>query len=383
MNRINRLTSIDFLRGVVMLLMTIDHTRDMFSSVNIGEHLGLQLPAFYFFTRWITHFCAPTFVFLSGLSIALWMKKYPSTLRETQWHVIKRGAFIVLLDITLASFLWTIIEGQPIFTIYLAELWAIGWGMILLALLLKLSLRTILLIGLVIIGGHNFLEMHYAPNSILATLMYGEGEFVLIPGFCKVAAGYAILPWLGIACVGYATGSYITRMNDTATRQQTWLFLLLALASLCIFIVLRTFNIYGDMNAFVYHSGAFLQNVYSFLDVTKYPPSLQYTLITSLLCWLTLAFRHQLERQSQHPIVKIVKHFGQAALLYYLLHLTLICLYFLLFNQFQPKELLKTSNLFVIYGLALLISITAYPILVSFKKIRDKYKTTYPILGYV
>src|SRR5262245_7351021 len=106
-NLMKRLFFIDFLRGIVMLLMTIDHTRDMFSSISIGKFLGDNLPLAYYFTRWITHFCAPTFIFLSGLSIALWMQKYESTIRQAQLHVIKRGAFIVLLDVTLVSLLWT------------------------------------------------------------------------------------------------------------------------------------------------------------------------------------------------------------------------------------------------------------------------------------
>lgn len=365
-----------------MLLMTIDHTRDMFSSVDIGEHLGLNLHWAYYFTRWITHFCAPTFVFLSGLSIALWINKHAMTLRQTQWHIIKRGLFIILVDITLASLLWTIIEKQTVFVFYLSELWAIGCSMILLALLLKFSARTIFIIGITILCSQSLFQLYAPPTSFIATLLYGNNEFAFIPDVFRIVSNYPVLPWFSIACIGYAIGHYLTHTRHTL-MQQTRFFILCALGSLSLFILLRIFNLYGETNLFVYHSGAFLSTIYSLLDVTKYPPSLQYVLITSLLTWCVLACRPILDRQTPHPILLIISRFGQTALLYYILHLTLICLYFILFSQIQPEKSIKTDNIFIIYGLTILVAVTAYPILLFFKKVRDKYKDTYPILGYV
>ncbi len=367
-----------------MLLMTIDHTRDVFSTVNIGEHLGIHLPWTYYFTRWITHFCAPTFVFLSGLSIALWMQKHAMPLRQAQWHIIKRGLFMALLDITIVSLLWAIIfKNQSVFVIHLAVLWAIGCSMILIALLLKFSARTIFLIGLTILCGQSLLQLYISPTSIISILLlYGNSEFVFIPDVCRIVFKYPVLPWFSIACIGYATGYYLTHTQHTLAKQ-TRFFILCAFGSLCLFILLRTFNLYGEVNLFVYHSGAFLSTVYSFLDVTKYPPSLQFALITLLLSWCMLACRPLLERQLHHPILSTINQFGQAALFYYLLHLILLCLYFFLFSQIHPEQSIKTDNILVVYGLTVLVVVTAYPILLLFKKTRDKYKDTYPILSYI
>jgi len=371
----NRLFSIDLLRGLVMLLMTIDHTRDMFSAVNIGDHLD-NLSAAYYFTRWITHFCAPTFVFLSGLSIALWIKKYSTSLIASQIHVIKRGLFIALLDVSFASLLWTIIAKQPIFTIYLSELWVLGWGMILLALLLNFSTFTIFLVGVILIASHDFLQL-FASNTIINTLLLGNGEYDLTSSI-HIVANYAILPWFGITCIGYVAGDFLIRRRQLANV----FFVGSVVISLTLFAILRFLNIYGDSHSFVYHSGDSLGNLLSFLDVTKYPPSLQYILITSTLSWCVLIFRNYLENLSHSKILQSIVHYGQAPLFYYLLHLTFICIYSCILT-FVFNQPFKTVNLLLVYLLAILIAVTAYPLLILFKKYRDQYKMKYPILSYI
>ena len=165
--------------------------------------------------------------------------------------------------------------------------------------------------------------------------------------------------------------------------QQSRLFLLAAFISITLFLVLRTFNLYGDHHLFVYQSNSWLATILSFLDVTKYPPSLQFTLVTLLLGLITLSFRQQLENHSRQSSLLLVKHYGETPLFYYLLHLGLIYFFFALLSLCLPATSIKTDNLLVVYAIAVFIAITAYPILHLFKRIRNKYKAAYPILGYV
>lgn len=228
---------------------------------------------------------------------------------------------------------------------------------------------------------HDFFQVHSGNASIITTFLNGYNEYTLLNSF-KIFAMYPILPWFGLACIGYSAGYYLTHTTHSLTKQNR-LFLLCALISSTAFIVLRLFNVYGDANAFIYHPGQFLLNVYSFFDVTKYPPSLQFTLITSLLAWTTLVFRSYLEKLANHPTFIWISYIGQAALFYYVFHLILICIYFFVLSQFIPVTFLKTDNLFIIYGLAAIITLTAYPFLLLFKRMRQRYKQIYPILGYM
>lgn len=364
-----------------MLLMTIDHTRDMFSSVSIGGHLGSDLSIGYYFTRWVTHFCAPTFVFLAGLSVALWIKNYHSGLLNAQKHVFKRGLFIVLIDISIASFLWTVIEGQHVFTIYLSELWTIGCSMILLAFVLKVPAKIITFLGIAIIVSHDAFISLFPPVSHIGNIVYGYEEFDSILGLLSIVANFPIFPWAGIAFIGYGAGFYLTHTTDS-TKQQKKIFISCAVVSLLAFIFLRAFNIYGEQHLFSLEHADFMKVLYSFLDLSKYPPSLQFVLVTLIPSWIFIAFKEDFERFKSISLLRAVNRFGQTALFYYLLHLGIICIYSNIIARITGHPY-KTGSLFEVYIICLIVCISAYPLLGLFNKFQAKYKARYPVLGYL
>src|SRR6185295_2200221 len=200
MNPAQRLASVDLLRGAVMVLMAIDHVR-----VYAGVPPGGPEPAI-FFTRWITHFCAPTFVFLAGASIFLAARSS----RETSRQLVTRGLWLVLLELTLIHLAWTF---NPDYTReqMAGVIWAIGWCMVLMALLVKLPVKVVGAIGVVIIAGHNLIP---GPgdhvSSLLTVLYYGP-----VAGSIDLGSGwtfdvlYSIVPWIGVMAAGFAFGQVL------------------------------------------------------------------------------------------------------------------------------------------------------------------------------
>jgi uncharacterized membrane protein len=304
-----RVASIDILRGAVMVLMAIDHVR-----VFAGVPAGGARPSI-FFTRWITHFCAPAFVFLAGTSAFLYGRKLGDRAALSR-YLLWRGAWLVLLELTFLRFAWTFNFDYRHYVLA-GVIWAIGWCMILLAALLYLPLGVLTAIGAVIVAGHNLLDP-LLPRLIPAAqasrtlwlwqVLYlgpivgeGEGPFVVL---------YSLLPWLGVMALGYAFGTVV--VMEPARRRR--LCLLLGLGALAAFLVLRATRIYGDPRPWNGASGL------GFLNTTKYPASLQFLLMTlgPLIALVPL-----LER-AQSWLTRILVVFGRVPLFYYVLHIPLI-----------------------------------------------------------
>lgn len=311
-----RLNSIDLLRGIVMMIMAIDHTRDFFLAPGLNPtNLATTTPEL-FFTRWITHFCAPVFVFLAGTGAFLSTTR-GKTPKELSWFLFTRGVWLIILEFTLvrSGWLFTLTDfhflvGQVI--------WAIGWSMIVLAALVFLPLRAIGIFGIAMIVLHNAFDgirvdwSH--PLGWLWALLHTGNTLTPMPGLTFMPY-YPLIPWIGVMAAGYAFGSFYTKPAALREKQLRYV----GLGMIAAFILLRAINIYGDPKEWsLQHSWVF--NIIAFLNCTKYPPSLLYLLMTLGPAILFLSFAEKIKgRLTNIPII-----FGRVPMFYYLLHVPLI-----------------------------------------------------------
>lgn len=318
MNSAQRLASVDLLRGAVMVLMAIDHVR-----VYAGVPPGGPEPA-VFFTRWVTHFCAPTFVFLAGASAYL-AARMP---RETSRLLVTRGLWLVLLELTLIHLAWTFNPAHSREQMA-GVIWAIGWCMVLMALLVRLPIKVVGAIGVAIIAGHNLIPAPQGEtiSPLLSILYYGMARGpVDLGGGWSLSVLYSIVPWIGVMAAGFAFG-LILRL-EPARRDRACL--ALGLGAIALFIVLRAFNVYGDPNPFATGEGA-VPSLLSFLQTTKYPASLQFLLMT---LGPAIALIPILER-ARGPLAQVISVFGRVPFFYYLLHIPLIHVLALIVSQLR------------------------------------------------
>ena len=320
--RATRLASIDIVRGAVMLLMAIDHVR-----VYSGLPAGGPTPGI-FFTRWLTHFCAPAFIFLAGTSAYFYGRTHPDLSR----FLLIRGVWLVLLELTVLRVAWTFNFDFEHYEMA-GVIWAIGWCMILMAGLVRLPLRWIGTFGIVIIAAHNLLDVYVYPTLVPA-LGNDPGSAlwkILYVGFYAgpVSLGangpslivlYSIVPWIGVMAAGYAFGHVLALVPERRTR---WC-LTIGLGATTLFLVLRGFNLYGDPRPWstVARPGgpAPLPGFLAFLNTTKYPASLLFLLMT---LGPTIALLPLLER-ARGGGARLIAVFGRVPFFYYVLHIPLI-----------------------------------------------------------
>ena len=312
-----RLDSVDVLRGLVMVVMALDHTRDYFSNARFDPlDLARTTPAL-FFTRWITHFCAPVFVFLAGTGARLSRNRGRS--RESLSRLLwTRGLWLVLVEVTIVSFGWSFDPG--LHTIVLQVIWAIGWSMVVLALLVWLPSAAIAAVGLSMIAFHNLLDpirperfgdyawiwdiLHVSAWQPIARA--GSHGFMLV---------YPLVPWVGVMAAGYAFGTVFAWEADRRRR-----FLWRCGSAVCLlFVALRATNRYGDPHRWSAQKNAMF-TVLSFLNCEKYPPSLLYLLMTLGPAILLLA---ALDRPAG-PVASKLRVYGRVPFFFYVLHIPLI-----------------------------------------------------------
>lgn len=313
-----RIESIDLLRGIIILIMALDHVRDYFHADNfVYDPTDMaQTNAPVFFTRWITHFCAPVFVFLAGTSAFLVGER--KSKKELSIFLLKRGLWLMLLELTIVNFAWNF---NPSFTFTrLQVIWVLGLGMVCMSAIIYLPQKIILTIGLIILFGHNLLDNIKATGNSLPDflwcLLHERKRFTISEGHL-VGTGYPLLPWLSIMMLGYCLGALYKNGMDAALRKKS--LLIIGGTATLLFILIRGINDYGDMKPWE-SQPSFIMNICSFLNVTKYPPSLLYTLMTMgpaliLLTWL---------EKPLSRFGKILIRFGRVPLFFYLLHLFLI-----------------------------------------------------------
>ncbi|HTS43921.1 MAG TPA: heparan-alpha-glucosaminide N-acetyltransferase domain-containing protein [Puia sp.] len=316
----NRIASIDLLRGVVMVIMALDHTRDFFH-VDAFMHNPLDLKTttpILFFTRWITHFCAPVFLFLSGMSAYLMGLK--KTKKELSGFLIKRGLWLVFIEVVVITFAFTF---NPLYnTIILQVIWAIGVSMIILGILVYLPFRIILIIGCIIVFGHNLLDYPEAANNQKVGLLWefvhhGNFTFINYAPNHVIAIIYAFLPWTGIMIMGYCMGKIFSPSFSSAQRRKILLYLGSGL--ILFFILIRWVNRYGDPVPWSVQSDS-VRTFLSFIKVNKYPPSLMYTAMTLGPALIFLA----LTENTQNRITSIFSVYGRVPFFYYVIHFYII-----------------------------------------------------------
>ncbi|MBN2977477.1 DUF1624 domain-containing protein [Pseudomonas lactucae] len=311
-----RLLSIDALRGLVILFMLLDHVRETFllhRQVSDPMSIDSTEPAL-FVSRTLAHLCAPVFVLLTGLSAFLYGQKYQGR-RDVSAFLFKRGLFLVVLEFTLVNFAWTF--QLPPSVIYLQVIWAIGISMLALAALVWLPRAVLIILALVIIGGHNLLDaVHFAPGSALQNLwaMLHERSWIDVSDNLRLRITYPVLPWIGVIALGYAIGPWFANGMPPALRQR---YLLLGgVSALVGFVLVRAANGYGEKPWQAYESGA--QTLMSFFNVTKYPPSL---LFLGLTLGIGLLLLWAFERAGHKRWIGVLAVFGAAPMFFYLLHL--------------------------------------------------------------
>ncbi|UMR32297.1 heparan-alpha-glucosaminide N-acetyltransferase domain-containing protein [Massilia sp. MB5] len=306
MDKPARLASIDVLRGLVIALMALDHTRDFFGPTSFSpEDLDTTTPA-WFWSRWITHLCATTFVLLAGSSAFL--RGQACGTAALSRYLASRGALLLVLEASWISFSWQF--GFNV--IILQVLWALGAGMLMLALLVWLPRPAVAAIAVLLILPHNLLD-GMKLESVLWQAWH-QGGFLPLSRQFGIVIVYPLMPWLGLIAAGYALGPVFLWQ---AARRQRWL-LLAGAVLLLLFIALRAGNLYGDPDPWSPQGKGWMFDLMSFLRVHKYPPSLLYLCITLGIALPLLAWCERL------PPPRALLLFGRTPLFFYVIHIALI-----------------------------------------------------------
>ncbi len=302
-----RVESIDLLRGIVMVVMVLDHVRDFFGDSKLDPtNLSVTTPAL-FLTRWITHFCAPTFILLAGVSASLSGAR--RTRSEESWHLVKRGLWLIFLEQTLGNIFMFFTYPHVVLGLIL---WGIGWSMIALAGLIYLPRCVVGGMGVAMIALHNLFD-GVQPQGEIAQLIWSflhAPGMRFFPGGLPILVGYPLIPWVGVMAVGYALGPIFSRPAEIRRR----LLFRLGLSAIAGFVALRWLNVYGDPGPWMVQANPAF-TVLSFLNCQKYPPSLLYLLMTLGPAFIGLAILDRGIGRLGIPLRTI----GQVPLFFYLL----------------------------------------------------------------
>jgi len=344
-----RISEIDMLRGLVIVLMALDHVRDYFfvgGGFSINALDPAQTTPWLYATRWITHLCAPTFVFLSGVSAYLQFAKGKSTPSLSRF-LFTRGLWLIFLELTVLSFGWQF--GFP-YLFFMQVIWAIGWSMIVLAGLVWLPRLAVLAIGVAVIAGHNLLDP-IAPEQFGSFALFWQllhtGGPIFVDQIPVALAAYPLLPWFGVIAFGYGMGALF--LQERERRDRT--LMLMGLAMLAAFFVLRGLQLYGNpseaLNLGPFGGSAswpdqptWMAKIMVFMDVQKYPPSLQFVLATLgaiFSLWPLLS-------RLRGPVASALNTFGAVPFFFYVLHIYLVHLLAIAANAAMGRDVSGMFN---------------------------------------
>ena len=376
-----RIQSIDLLKGLVMVIMALDHVRDYFhySAFFFDATDPEQTTWPIFITRFITHFCAPAFSFLAGTSaFMIGKRKLPAELSS---FLFKRGLWLVFVEIIIINFGW---KFDINFThIGLQTIWSLGISMIVLAGLIYLPKKIILALSLVIIFGHNLLDNIHFEGSYFWSILHEYKQFEFIEGH-KVLFAYSLLPWIAVMSLGYCFGSLYDSSFEVKKRKR--ILNNLGIGSLVLFLILIAINKYGNPVQWTNY-GITSKTLMSIFDVNKYPPSLLYLLITLGGTFLFLANAEKLKGK----VVDFFCVFGRVPFFYYILHIYLIHLIAVFAAEFtgfgwqvmvsMPTfatrvEALKGYgfNLITVYVVWIIVILLLYPLCKKFDNYKQSHK---------
>jgi uncharacterized membrane protein len=380
-----RLESIDIVRGVIMVLMTLDHVRDFFhhDALLFPPNDLAQTNASLFLTRWITHFCAPVFFFLAGTGAFLSFGRGKSK-SDLARFLVSRGLWLIFLELTVVRCLgWQFNFNYHVTG--LLVIWGLGCSMIVLAALIYLPQGAIALFALLMIVGHNLLDpiepQSFGAFAWLWNILHAPGAFDLFPGI-TVITPYTLIPWVGVMAAGYVFGGFYKL--EPAVRRRRLLWLGIALTGL--FIIMRGLNLYGDPTPWTAQRNG-LFTVLSFLNCEKYPPSLLFLLMTLGPVIVLLAVMENHVPRILRPFTV----FGRVPLFFYLLHLPLmhglaIALSYLKYGRAEwlfhgPAGIGRFASIYPSdygYGLAtvyliwIAVTIALYPLCVWFARLKQQ-----------
>ena len=359
-----RIVSIGVLRGLVMALMALDHTRDFFGTGGFNPRDVME-PAL-FLTRWVTHFCAPTFIFLAGLSAFLYGRGRSAG--ELSRFLLIRGFWLILIDFTLIKFGWRF--EVDLYRLTAGVIFVIGASMVALAALVWLPRWAIAAVALIMLAGHNLLDSVRADELGEASWAW---HVLHEPGVVPLGDGvslyvlYPLIPWIGVMAAGYLLGPV---MQLEGQARQRLLFRLGAAVTLG-FMVLRATNLYGDPAPWTVQE-TWLTTLLSFLNCEKYPPSLLYLMTTLGPALMLLA----LFENVRGAFARLLATFGQVPFFYYVVHIYLIHL-FAVATAFAMTGVLTSTpaislSLAGVYFVWLLVLILLYPICCWFAGVKER-----------
>jgi uncharacterized membrane protein len=311
----SRIASVDILRGLVMIVMALDHVREFWSVTPFRPEDVTQASTTLFFTRWITHFCAPTFAFLSGISI-FFVAERKQPKRELSLFLLKRGLWLVFLQVFVINFLT-----QFSFNMIILEvIWALGWSMILMAALIWLPKWAAASLAIIMIAGHNLIPSidTVKPENFILVALHNSPRVLILPGLPVILIAYSIVPWVAVMAAGYLAGQLFRLPED----RQIFYWRRAGIVLLVLFMILRYINIYGDPLPWASQPRGAWFTFLSFLNVTKYPPSLNFLLLTLGVACLLLSVLNNVSGR----IVSFVKTFGDVPFFFFLIHIPLIVL---------------------------------------------------------
>jgi uncharacterized membrane protein len=314
-----RIHSIDILRGLVIILMAIDHIRDMWALEAYAPEDISATTTGYFFTRWITHFCAPVFVFLAGTSIYLYLQKVKDK-KVVSLFLVKRGLWLILIEVIVINWAWSWKMFWNNWSVFLQVIWAIGAAMIVMALLIRLSNKLLLFLSILIIAGHNLLNF-IEPNSLgsfdwLWNILHDRGWI----GFTAdnssgIFVVYPILPWIGVMAAGFVFGQVMLWEPEKRIKF-LWK---LGVGCILLFVALRYSNFYGDTGTWVTQKDGWYTFM-DFLNTQKYPPSLLFLLMTLGPSFLLLLLFEKWKIKA----FNFLEIFGRVPFFFYILHFPVI-----------------------------------------------------------
>ena len=378
----NRISSIDTLRGIVMVLMVLDHVRMyfhkdafMFNPADLS-----QSKVILFWTRFITHFCAPIFVFLAGTSAFFVSQRKRK--KETSFWLLKRGIWLVLAEITIIKLAWTFQLDYN--TIVLQVIWVLGIGMMLLAAFIHFPKRIMIITSLLVVFGHNILDSFPIFDTTNYMYVFLHKLAILNINDMTVFAAYPLIPWVFLMPLGYYLGELYHKKYSKKHRKE----ILLYIGAICIalFLLLRGFTNYGDPNLWSEQSTLGL-TVASFFNASKYPPSLLYLLITIGPSLLFLGLFENWNNKLSNKLEII----GRVPMFFYILHLYVIHLLALiaaLVTGFDSSSMIIDLwvtmqkslkgygfNLLATYIIWLFVTISLYPLCEKYNEYKTNNRT--------
>ena len=370
-----RLQSIDALRGLVMIIMALDHVRDFVSSAAMSfspTNLARTTTAL-FLTRWVTHFCAPVFAFSAGVGAYLWLRRDRSK-GQLSSFLVTRGLWLIVLELTVLRWILFFQFGWTNQLIILSVIWMLGLCMIVLAALIHVPTKWLAALSILVIAGHNLFDSvppaRFGRAAWLWDILHVQSVFPLHGANLLVA--YPLIPWIAVMAAGYCFGPVLRW--DSAQRQRFLIRLGIALS--VAFVVLRAWNRYGDPAPWsAQHSALF--TMLSFLNCTKYPPSLQFLLMTLGPALILLALLERLRFSENHPLIV----FGRVPLFYFVVHMAVAHLFAILLGTIRygwkgflllpapsmgsPAELFPPNygyELWAVYAVWVAVVLMLYPV---------------------